>query len=83
MSVRVTTGARRSEVLGAVDGRLRVRVAAPAVEGKANLELQRTIAARFGVRRAAVTLVRGERAREKTLRVAGITEPPAELLEEG
>ena len=60
--------------------RLRVRIAAPAVEGKANVELQRMIAKLFGVRRSAVLLVRGKRSREKTLWVAGISEPPPEML---
>ena len=80
ISVRVAAGARRSEVIDASGERLRVRIAAPAVEGKANVELQRMIAKLFGVRRSAVSLVRGERSREKTLWVAGISEPPAEML---
>lgn len=80
ISVRVAAGARRSEVIDASGERLRVRIAAPAVEGKANVELQRMIAKLFGVRRSAVLLVRGERSREKTLWVAGISEPPAEML---
>ena len=80
ISVRVAAGARRSEVIDASGERLRVRIAAPAVEGKANVELQRMIAKLFGVRRSAVLLVRGERSREKTLWVAGISEPPPEML---
>jgi hypothetical protein len=82
VSVRVTAGARRSEVIEASGERLRVRIAAPAVEGKANVELQRFIATLFGVRRSAVSLARGDRSREKTLWVAGISEPPPEMLGE-
>ncbi|HZJ26862.1 MAG TPA: DUF167 domain-containing protein [Acidimicrobiia bacterium] len=81
VSVRVTTGARRSELMGAAGERLRVRVAARAVEGQANVELQRLVAKRFGVRRSAVSIVRGERSREKSLRIAGLTAPPADILE--
>lgn len=76
LQVRATPGAKRSEVVGVVDDRLRVRVGAPAVDGKANAELVRTIAAWCGVRRSAVRIVRGEHAREKTLRVAGVSRPP-------
>ena len=76
LRVRATPGAKRSEVLAPGDDRLRVRVAAPAVEGKANAELIRTIAAWCGVRRSAVRIERGERGREKTVRVDGLRAPP-------
>jgi len=77
IQVRATPGAKRSEVLGVVDGRLRVRVHAPAVEGKANGELVRLLAAWAGVRRSAVAITRGERGREKTVRIEGLDRPPA------
>lgn len=80
--MRVTAGARRSEVIDASGDRLRVRIAAPAVEGKANAELQRMLAKVFGVRRSAVSLVRGDRSREKKVWVAGISEPPAAMFDD-
>ena len=79
VSLRVTPGARRSELVDAVGDRMRVRIAARAVEGQANAELERVVAALFGVRRAAVTVVRGHHARDKTVRIAGVTVPPPEL----
>ena len=75
VSVRVMPGARRSEVADASGAQLRVRLAAPAVEGKANAELQRFLAARFGIRPSAITIVRGEHARDKVLHIEGITAP--------
>lgn len=69
--VRVTPNARRSEVIDDSGDRLRVRIAAPAVEGKANDELVRFIAELFGVRRGAVAISAGEHGREKTLVVSG------------
>ncbi len=80
VSVRVVPGARRSALAGAEGGRLRIRLAAPPVEGRANEELLRFVAARFGVRRRQVALVRGERSREKAVAVAGIDRPPEDLL---
>ncbi|MEO8696847.1 MAG: DUF167 domain-containing protein [Acidimicrobiales bacterium] len=77
--IRVTPGARRSEVIDASGDRLRIRIAAPAHEGRANAEAQRFVAALFGVRRAAVSLVRGERSRDKTLRIAGVEAPPTDI----
>jgi uncharacterized protein (TIGR00251 family) len=79
VALRVVPNARRSEVVGVADGRLRVRIAAPAIDGKANAEVQRFVAQLFNVRRGAVTLRRGERSRDKTVHVAGTSEPPVEL----
>ncbi|WP_307781201.1 DUF167 domain-containing protein [Rhabdothermincola sediminis] len=79
VAVRVTTGAARSQVIGVTEGRLRVRVAARPVEGQANAELVRYLAERLGVRRSAVSILRGERAREKIVHVTGITAPPGDL----
>jgi uncharacterized protein (TIGR00251 family) len=70
--VRLTPRARANEVVGERGGVLLVRVTAPPVDGRANVALCRLIAkrARVGVR--SVTIVRGESAREKLVRVEGI-----------
>ena len=69
--VRVVARASRSEVAGEADGRLRVRVAAPPVEGAANEELARTIARALGVPRSAVEITSGLRSKSKLVRVRG------------
>ncbi len=56
---------------------LKIRLAAPPVEGKANEALVRFIAERLGLRRAEVELVRGETSREKTVRVPASADPRA------
>jgi len=73
LAVRLQPRARSNEIVGERDGMLIVRVTAPAVEGRANAALCRLIAkrARLGVR--SVTIVRGAGAREKLLRVQGIS----------
>lgn len=53
--------------------RLVVAVNAPPVDGKANEAVVRVLAESFGVPRSAVTIVRGETGRKKTIRIAGIT----------
>lgn len=82
VTLRVTPGGKRSELIDASGEELRVRVAAPAIEGKANAELQRLLGQLFGVRRAAVVVVRGERSRHKAVRIEGLAAPPASLLAE-
>jgi len=49
-----------------------VRVTAPPVDGRANDALRRLIARRAGVAPSRVTLVRGEKSRDKTLTVEGV-----------
>lgn len=62
-------GAGRSEVVGEHGDALKVRVAAPANEGKANAELVRFLAKALGVSRGSVELISGERSRDKAVAV--------------
>ena len=71
LMLQIVPNAPRSEIVGWVGDRLKVKIKAPAVEGKANAELLRFLAGQFGVRPHAVTLVRGETARFKTVRIEG------------
>ncbi len=75
LALRVHPGARRSEVLGEHAAELRVRVAAPATDGKANAELMRLVADRIGVAVRDVTLVRGATSRSKVLEVPADADP--------
>jgi hypothetical protein len=62
------------EGVGPVVGdRLKVSVNAPPVDGKANEAVQRVLAETFGVPRSAVTILRGETGKRKTVRIAGVT----------
>jgi uncharacterized protein len=67
LSVRAQPGAARTEVTGPYGDALRIRLAAPAADGKANAELVRFLAEILGVPRAAVTLVRGHTSRDKSV----------------
>ena len=69
-SVRVVPRASRSEVAGLHDGSLRIRVAAPPVEGAANRELVKLLAKKFKVGQAAITLVSGTSSKNKIIRIA-------------
>ncbi len=76
LTVRVTPKASRSAPAGVValsDGRtaLALRIAAPPVDGAANDEVVRFLAKALGVARGRVTIVSGETARVKRVRVAG------------
>lgn len=75
MLVRACPGAKKTEFAGLADGRLRVRLAAPAVENKANKALLAFVAKALGLKVSKVILLSGETGREKRLRIATDSEP--------
>ena len=74
LKVRVIPRARRNEVAGWREGALVVRLTAPPVEGAANKLLLRFLARELGVRPPDLTLLSGEKSREKLLRIEGLTQ---------
>jgi uncharacterized protein len=76
--------ASRTEAAGIAAGRLRVRIAAPPVEGAANEELVRFLARVLGVPKRAVTVTAGAAGRRKTVVVRGVGAAAVQrLLEAG
>jgi hypothetical protein len=67
--VRAQPRASRTEITGEREGALRIRVAAPPVEGEANAALIRFIAKRLGIAPSRVRLISGETGRQKTFEV--------------
>jgi uncharacterized protein (TIGR00251 family) len=70
--IRLQPRAKRNAIVEERDGVLRVSVAAAPVDGRANAALCKLIAKRAGVARGRVSVVRGERSREKVVQVAGV-----------
>jgi uncharacterized protein len=80
-AVRVKPGARKDRVGGCWgENALIVAVAAPAVEGKANEQLRVVLAKAFGVRKADVSLVAGDRGRDKIVELSPAPADAAERL---
>ncbi|MGC3997423.1 MAG: DUF167 family protein [Anaeromyxobacter sp.] len=73
LEVLVQPRASRTAVVGEHDGRLKVALAAPPVDGEANAALIAFLAGALSVRKAAVEIQRGETGRRKTVRTAGVT----------
>ncbi|MDR0249747.1 MAG: DUF167 domain-containing protein [Burkholderiales bacterium] len=76
LTLHVQPGAKQTEIQGRYDGALKVRLARPPVDGKANQELRRFLADAFGVGLRAVTLEHGQSSRHKTVRIAVPTKRP-------
>ena len=79
-AVRVAPRASRSEISGEHDGALRVRIAAPPVEGAANRELTKVIARALKVPQSAVEIIAGTNSKSKTVRVQGVDAVTLERL---
>jgi len=77
LDLHVQPGAKATEAAGRHGDRVKIRLAAPPVDGAANDELVRFVAEAFGVPRRNVTIVTGATARRKRVRVEGATRQPA------
>jgi uncharacterized protein YggU (UPF0235/DUF167 family) len=72
LAVRLVPRGGADRIDGVVDGALRVRVAAPPVDGAANEALLRVVADALGVPRSRVRLAAGASSRHKLIEVDGI-----------
>jgi len=83
LSLHVQPGAKRTEFAGLHGDALKVRLAAPPVDGKANVCLQSFLAKFLEVPKSAVRLLAGESSRQKVVRIEGVaTSAFARLMEQ-
>ena len=71
--VRVQPRASKDEIVGEMGGALKVRLRAPAIEGRANEALVEFLAQLLKTPRAAVRILSGERSRTKRIEIRGVT----------
>lgn len=72
IEVLIQPKSSRDEIVGLHDGRLKIKISAPPVEGKANERLTEVMAKALGVPKSSVDIVRGKSSRLKTLKISGI-----------
>jgi uncharacterized protein len=72
-SVRVQPRASRDAVSGVPGDALKIRLAAPPVDGAANEALVNFLAALFAVPRRAVRILAGDSSRSKLIEIDGVT----------
>jgi uncharacterized protein (TIGR00251 family) len=72
LTLHIQPGARKTEVVGLHGEALKVRLAAPPVDGKANAALIAFIASKVGAGRTAVELVSGDTSRAKRVSIRGV-----------
>jgi uncharacterized protein (TIGR00251 family) len=73
LSVRLQPKAKKTAVLGELDGALKLAVTAPPIEGRANEALVRFVAELLKVARSSVTIAAGAASRNKVIRIEGLT----------
>jgi len=84
LSLRVIPRANSNEVIGFMDdGRLKIKINSPPVDGRANKTLINYLAKLLGVKKGAITLLTGKSGREKRILVKGLREriAKAKLME--
>ena len=77
--IRVQPGASKNEVVRAPEG-VKVRLQAPAVEGKANKACVQFLSKTLKIPRRRIAIIRGEHARVKTIRVSDVDGQEAERI---
>jgi|SRR5580704_2086088 uncharacterized protein (TIGR00251 family) len=73
LQVRVQPRASRDEIAGVLDGVLKIRLRAPAVENRANEALVEFLAHLLKTSKSAVRILGGERSRTKRIEIHGVT----------
>jgi uncharacterized protein (TIGR00251 family) len=73
LRLHIQPGAKKTEVVGMHGEALKIRLAAPPVDGKANACLIAFLAETLGVARSAVSLLSGDTSRAKRVHVSGVT----------
>ena len=74
LELRIIPNAPRNEIVGWHGPALKVKVHAPALEGRANAELLAFLAEALDLPRRSVTLLRGDKSRQKVVQIAGLNE---------
>ncbi|MFA7399076.1 MAG: DUF167 domain-containing protein [Sideroxydans sp.] len=80
LTLHVQPGAKRTEISGLHGEALKIRLAAPPIEGRANEALLRFIADTFGVPMRQVELKQGGQSRHKVVMVTGSRVAPESVL---
>ena len=80
VDILVQPRASRAKIGPMHDGRIKIAVTAPPVDGEANAQVIELLARRLGIARGAIAVVAGASSRKKTLRIEGVTRQQLEAL---
>lgn len=83
LECRLQPRASRDEIVGVLDGHIKIRITAPPVDGQANTHLVKFLSAAFGVNQRQVEIEHGEKGRSKRIRIRNPARLPAPLTDPG
>ena len=69
--MRVVPRASKSEIVGELDGALKIRIASPPIDGAANAELLKLLAKTFGISKSSVEIIGGQTSKTKQVKISG------------
>lgn len=72
LRLRVVPNAKRNEVVGLHGDAIKIKIAAPALEGRANEAIRDFLAEKLGLPARAITLISGEKSRDKVIAIEGL-----------
>jgi len=74
IEVKVEPRSSKAEIIGCLGDTLKVKLTSPPVDGAANKQLIELLAKKLGIKKSAIAILRGEKAKNKTVRIEGIHE---------
>jgi len=72
IKVHIQPRSSKEQIIGLHNGRLKIKISAPPVDGKANQNLIEFIAKALGVSKSKIEIVKGRTSKLKTLKISGI-----------
>lgn len=79
LALLIAANARKTEVIGVLDGALKLKLQAQPIEGKANEALIKYLAQALGVPRSALTITHGQASKKKLIEIVSATLTPEEV----
>lgn len=79
LEIQVQPRSSRNQIVGEQEGRLKIKLTAPPVEGEANQALINFLARELDLPKRSITLLKGESSRHKLVAIAGLS--PEQLIE--
>jgi hypothetical protein len=83
LHIHVIPGSAKNAVVGVHDDALKIKIAAPPIEGRANAECVRFLSGLFGVKKSQVAIASGHRSRDKIVSVEGLSGEKMEFILSG
>ena len=72
MNVRVVPNSSKTEIVGEYEGALKIKIAAPPVDGAANAELIKVLAKKLSVTKSAIEIIAGQSSKNKQVKIHNI-----------